>query len=89
MKLTVFSKEIEIDENNKGIKFKMDNIGPTINEITTLFWYKLRADLNDDNKAAEQLRNISKKEMKECVLQNIRDELDTYDFAQGYSKYVY
>lgn len=88
MKLKVYSKEIELDENNKGIRCKLDNIGPTIDEVTTLFWYKLREDIIDDDLAASKLRAMNKKEMQECVLQNIRDELFCYDFSREYAEYV-
>jgi len=88
MKLTIFSKKITLDENNKGIAMKLNNIGPTIDEVTTLFWYKLREDIKSDEEAAERLRRMNQKEMQACVLQNIRDELRAYDFSQGYEKYV-
>ncbi len=87
MKIRVFGKEIEIDENNKGVNFMLQNIGPTINETTTLFWYKLRANV-DEYEAADDLRNMTQKEMQNCVMQNIRFELASYGFSKSYAKFI-
>ncbi len=87
MKIKVFSKMIEIDENNKGIDFFYNNIGTTINEITVVFWYRLRHKISTEQAAAE-LRDMNKEQLQESVLQSIRDELDFYDSGQGYSSYI-
>ena len=88
MKIKVFGKEIEIDENNQGIKYYIDNIGPTIDETMTLYWYKVRKQILSDEEGAADLRKMSKNEMQECVLQNIKEELLAYDFSKEYAKYV-
>ncbi len=87
MKIKVFSKTIEIDENNKGIDYFFKNIGITINEITVVFWYRLRHKISTEQ-AATELRNLNREQLQDNVLQSIRDEVDFYDSGQGYSSYI-
>ena len=87
MKITIFNKTIEIDENNKGIQYFLENLDEPINEIITTHRLRLREDISSDD-AAEKLRSMTAEELKECIMQNIKDALAYYDFSEEYAKYI-
>ena len=64
MKITIFNKTIEIDENNKGIQYFLENLDEPINEIITTHRLRLREDISSDD-AAEKLRSMTAEELKE------------------------
>lgn len=87
MKIDLFHKEIEIDENNKGIAHYFKIIGTPIDEVSTTYWYVLRKrntdrDFNTE-KGAQELRKMSETELKECVLDNLEACLKYYAHIDG------
>lgn len=88
MKIEIFKKEITLNENNKGIKFFLNNMGISINEITMSYWYSLRNDDIPNKESAEIMRNMDLKSLTNAILQNIYVCLTCYDFAKEYADYV-
>ncbi len=87
MVITVFNKNIEIDENNKGVQYYLQNLDEPINEVLITYRYGLREDISSDA-AAKKLRNMSAEELKACIMQNIKDALAYYDFSEKYVEYI-
>lgn len=93
MKIKAFHKEIEIDENNKGINHYLNCVSPVLDEVSIHYWYTLRQRTNNksftDEQGAEDLRRMTCKELKDCVLANIEAALKHYSYLGGdYSTYV-
>ena len=88
----VFNKEIEIDENNKGIRFYLDEMCEDINEVCITYWYMVRKRENapdlSKEQAAKELREMSEEELKNFIINNIRLLLDHEDYAREYAQYL-
>lgn len=92
MIITIFNKEIEIDENNKGIDFFLKEMCKPINETSVVYNYWQNLLFENDKatieEAADKLRKMNNSELYEEIIDLIKVTLSDYSFSKDYVKYV-
>ncbi len=84
MKIKMFEKIIEIDENNPGIKFFLEDCCEFPTESFMMIAYTNMNEIKYDESTYDTMKQLTYEQLMKTLIWGILNEIDTAEHTTGY-----